>query len=146
MQFSQLLLATLMAAPAALAAPAPVAGVSMMATGSTWTIDNMKRTCNAADTQCTWTFGIDTGSGTATSCKMVVKATDASEAAGAATCGIFSVTSGWSGQFGAGNGFTTLSVVDNNSRQIIWPAYTDKQLDTGKVVKPDQSYTPSNLP
>ncbi|KAJ5113286.1 hypothetical protein N7456_001820 [Penicillium angulare] len=145
MQFSQLLLATIFAAPAVLAAP--VAGVSMMATSSTWTIDNLKRVCNTADTSCTWTFGIATGSGTAQSCTYVVKGTDASEAnGGPTTCGDFTITSGWSGQFGAGAGFTTLSVVDNKTRQIVWPAYTDKQLAAGKVVKPDQSYTPANLP
>lgn len=144
MQFSQLLLATIFAAPAVLAAP--VAGVSMMATSTTWTIENMKRVCNKADTSCTWTFGINTGSGDATSCTYVVKASDASEAnGGPSTCGDFTITSGWSGQFGPGNGFTTLSVVDNNTRQIAWPAYTDNQLASGKVVKPDQSYTPANL-
>ncbi|KAJ5642019.1 hypothetical protein N7490_006019 [Penicillium lividum] len=145
MQFSQLFLATIAAVPAVLAAP--VASTSMMAASSTWTIDSMKRVCNAADTSCTWTFGIDTGSGTATSCKFVVKGTTASELnGGPATCGDFTVTSGWSGQFGPGNGFTTLAVVDNVSRQIVYPAYTDVQLDTGKVVTPDQSYTPANLP
>ncbi|KAJ5938670.1 hypothetical protein N7466_001804 [Penicillium verhagenii] len=144
MQFSQLLFAALAAVPAVMAAP--VASTNMMAATSTWTIDNMKRVCNTADTSCTWTFGINTGAAT-TACSFVVKGTTAADLnGGPATCGDFTVTSGWSGQFGAGNGFTTLAVVDNVSRQIIYPAYTDVQLNTGKVVKPDQSYTPANLP
>jgi hypothetical protein len=61
-------------------------------------------------------------------------------------CGGYTVGTGWSGQFGAGNGFTTLSVVKNAKKLIIYPSYTDKQLNTGKVVKPDQSYQPQNLP
>ncbi|GKU14751.1 unnamed protein product [Fusarium langsethiae] len=64
---------------------------------------------------------------------------------GPVKCGDYTVTSGWSGQFGPGNGFTTFSVV-SSKRQIVWPAYTDKQVQGGKVVKPDQSYTPANLP
>ncbi|KAJ5160422.1 uncharacterized protein N7482_007426 [Penicillium canariense] len=144
MQFSQLLLTALFAAPAVLASP--VAGVSMMAAGPEWTIENMKRVCNGDNTSCTWTFGINPGSG-ATACTYVVTANDASEAnGGPSTCGAYTITSGWSGQFGPGNGFTTLSVVNDQSRQIIWPAYTDKQLAGGNVVKPDQSYAPAALP
>jgi hypothetical protein len=39
-----------------------------------------------------------------------------------------------------------LSVVNEETRQIVWPAYTDKQVGRGEVVSPDQSYTPSVLP
>lgn len=142
MQLTQLLLATLCAAPAVLAAP-----VSMMANSPEWTIQSMKRVCAADDSSCTWTFGIYPGSGDATACKLVVTANTASQAnGGPASCGDYTVTSGWSGQFGPGNGFTTLSVVNNKSRQIIWPAYTDKQLAGGNVVTPDQSYAPAALP
>jgi hypothetical protein len=145
MQFSQLLLATIFAAPAVLAAP--VAGVSMMAAGPEWTIESMKRVCAANDSSCTWTFGIYPGSGSASSCTYVVTANTASQAnGGPSNCGDYTITSGWSGQFGPGNGFTTLSVVNNLSRQIIWPAYTDNQLAGGKVVTPDQSYAPAALP
>lgn len=120
-----------------------------MAASSQWTIVNMKRVCNTADTSCTWTFGINQNNGTPqTACKFVVAQADASEAksSGVRTCGGYSVSSGWSGQFGPGNGFTTLAVVSNAQKLIIYPAYTDKQLDTNKVVTPNQSYTPQNLP
>ncbi|KAL1853322.1 putative tRNA-splicing endonuclease subunit tsp-1 [Paecilomyces lecythidis] len=147
MQLTRFLLTAVFASSAVLAAPAPAPGKSMMAADSQWTITSLKRICNEPNTSCTWTFGIDTGSGNPTACTYVVDATNASEAnGGPSDCGDFTITSGWSGQFGPGNGFTTLSVVDNPLRQIIWPAYTDKQLAGGNVVTPDQSYTPAALP
>ncbi|KAJ5682055.1 uncharacterized protein N7477_001995 [Penicillium maclennaniae] len=146
MQLTQILLSTALLASSAVMA-APTAAKSMMAAGPQWTIENMKRTCNGANTKCTWTFGIEVGTDAATSCTYVVQATDASQAnGGPVTCGDYTITSGWSGQFGPGNGFTTLSVVNGQTRQIIWPAYTDSQLAAGKVVKPDQAYTPAALP
>ncbi|KAF7561804.1 hypothetical protein G7046_g2357 [Stylonectria norvegica] len=148
MKFSTPFVALLSATTAfAAPAPAPADGtVSMMAAGPQWTIQKMLRVCDKANTVCTWTFGIYTGSGTATSCKYVVKGNPASKIKGGpTTCGSYTVTSDWSGQFGPGNGFSTLSVVDNKKKQIVWPAYTDKQLNPGKVVTPDQSYAPVNL-
>ena len=65
---------------------------------------------------------------------------------GPVNCGAYTITSGWSDQFGPENGFTTLSVVKEETREIVWPAYTDKQGDGGEVVVPDQSYTPQVLP
>lgn len=61
---------------------------SMMAAAQTWTITGLKRVCNAADTSCTWTFGINNGSGT-TACKEVVTGSPASQTnGGPATCGV----------------------------------------------------------
>ncbi|KAL4927988.1 uncharacterized protein BDV17DRAFT_265103 [Aspergillus undulatus] len=140
------LLLTALSASSALAAPAPSPAKSMMVSNSQWTIESLKRICNKADTKCTWTFGIETGAGS-TDCTYVVEGSPASQVnGGPKKCGAYTITSGWSDQFGADAGFTTLSVVNNDSRQIVWPAYTDKQLAGGKVVKPDQSYTPSVLP
>ncbi|EON95723.1 putative small secreted protein [Phaeoacremonium minimum UCRPA7] len=111
-----------------------------------WTIESMKRTCNSANTQCVWDFGINTHLAPTTHCTFTVKGTKASQLPGTgAACGAYTVTSGWSGQFGAGNGFTTLAVVDNTKHLITWPAYTDKQLVNGVAVKPDQSYPPTKL-
>ena len=143
MQFTQLILSTLFASSAVLAAP-----VSMMASGPEWTITNMKRVCNSADTECTWTFGIEVGSGATTECTYVEKGKEASHMVGGgpATCGKYTITSNWSGQFGPGKGFTTLSIVDNPTSQIIYPGYQDSQLVNGTVVKPDQSYAPTALP
>ncbi|KAL2859074.1 hypothetical protein BJX68DRAFT_227769 [Aspergillus pseudodeflectus] len=140
------LLVTALSAGSALAAPAPAESKSMMVANTQWTITNMKRVCNTADTKCTWTFGINNGAAN-TPCTLVVNGTPASQTnGGPKTCGPYTVTSGWSGQFGPNNGFTTLAVVNQNSRQIVWPAYTDVQLKGGKVVKPDQAYTPAALP
>ncbi|KAM0424368.1 hypothetical protein ACHAPT_010515 [Fusarium lateritium] len=137
----------LLSASGAMAAPATSSdAVSMMAAAPQWTIQGLSRACDKPDTTCTWNFKINTGSGAATTCKYVVKGKSASRAnGGPAKCGTFTITSGWSGQFGADKGFTTLSVV-SNKKQIIYPAYTDKQLAGGKVVKPDQSYAPAALP
>ena len=151
MQFTQIFLSTLLAASSVMAAPvaAPEAAKSMMAASAQWTVESLKRVCDTENTSCTWTFGVDTGATTQKVSYVVKEDGDvgASNAnGGPATFGDFTITSGWSGQFGEGNGFTTLSVVDNNLKQIIYPAYTDKQLADGKVVTPDQSYTPAALP
>ncbi|KAJ5486209.1 hypothetical protein N7530_000509 [Penicillium desertorum] len=146
MQLTQLLLATGLLASSAFAAPADTSAKSMMADCPQWTLQDTKRVCNEEDTSCTWTFGIYPGAGDATPCTYIVEGSPASQAnGGPVTCGGYTVTSGWSDQFGAENGFTTLSVV-NKARQIIWPAYTDKQVAGGAVVKPDQSYSPAALP
>ncbi|KAM0343791.1 hypothetical protein ACHAPU_008219 [Fusarium lateritium] len=145
MKFTAALVA-LVSASGAVAAPAAADSVSMMAASPMWTMQSVSRSCDKADTTCTWNFNINTGSGAATACKYVVKAKSASKAnGGPAKCGTFTITSGWSGQFGPTSGFTTLSVV-SSKKQIIYPSYTDKQLAGGKVVKPDQKYAPAALP
>lgn len=142
MQFTTTFLAVLATAGSALAAPAP-AEKSMMAAGSTWTMQNFKRAC--ANGTCNYSFAINTNDGSApTSCAYKVTGNPASHAAYQnVKCGAFTIGSTWSGQFGPDAGFQTLSVV--RGKQILYPAYTDKQLASGKVVKPDQSYTPQNL-
>jgi hypothetical protein len=148
MQITNVFVAALFAANSAFAAPAPVSNsVSMMAAVPEWTIENMKRVCNKADTQCDWTFGVNTGvaNAKATACTLTVKGTKASRLnGGPAKCGPYTVTSGWSGQFEVG--FTTLSVVDNSKKLIVWPAYNDNEIKDGKVVSPNKKYAPANLP
>ncbi|KAM0254544.1 hypothetical protein ACHAQJ_006650 [Trichoderma viride] len=147
MQLTKTFIATLIAASSAVAAPTP-ADKSMMAAVPEWTIENLKRVCNAGNTSCTWTFAVDTHLATATSCTYVVKATsNASQASGGpVTCGPYTVTSSWSGQFGPGNGFTTLAVTNIAQKLIVWPAYTDVQVQAGNVVSPNLSYAPASLP
>lgn len=141
MQFSTAFLTALLSATA-LAAPSPAADVKSMAAGS-WTIESMKRTCDKADTACNWSFTVNNGSGK-TACAYTVKKSGSTPASHSpqtgVKCGAYTVTSGWSGQFGPGNGFTTLSVADFAKKRIAWPAYTDKQLASGKVVTPNQSF------
>lgn len=148
MKFSIAVVATLLSATG-MAAPANE--VSMMAASPKWTIQSLNRDCNKADTSCTWNFKIKIGKGPATTCKYIVKSTKKAKASkadgGRAPCGKdFTITSGWSGQFGPNNGFTTLAVVSTSEKQIIYPSYNDKQLAGAKVVKPDQAYPPMSLP
>ncbi|KAI0505189.1 hypothetical protein F5B22DRAFT_628519 [Xylaria bambusicola] len=135
MQFTTAALA-LLSASSVFAAPAAIPN---------WTITSMKRVCNTADTSCTWSFGIKTGSAAATPCSFVItgKPASHSDLTAMKTCGSFSVTAGWSGQFGPG--FTTLAVHNNANGQIAWPAYTDAELAGGKAVTPDKSWAVTQL-
>ncbi|KAL4787175.1 hypothetical protein BJX76DRAFT_319093 [Aspergillus varians] len=126
----------------ALAAPAPAPAKSMMVADSVWTIEDVQRICNSDDTECTWTFGIQAGS-SSTPCTYVVNGSKAD--GGPTQCGAYSITSSWNDDFGADNGFTTLAFINQETREIAWPSYNDKQLADGNVVKPDQSYTASAL-
>lgn len=147
MKFSVATLLTTLLAGSALAAPTDVKSMSAQ---TTWTIESAKRVCDKADTACNWTFAVNAGSAGKTNCAFTTKKTGSTVASRApntgSTCGPYTVTSGWSGQFGEGQGFTTLSVVNRSKKQIAWPAYTDKQLAGGKVVTPNQSYPVQALP
>ncbi|KAI4869125.1 hypothetical protein F4820DRAFT_408096 [Hypoxylon rubiginosum] len=146
MQLATTVLA-LSAAGLALAAP-----LSMAADAAEWTIEGLSRTCDDADAACLWTFVIDTAEeGVAvTPANYTVNATDAAPASqaigGPQVFGNYTVTSTWSGQFGPGEGFTTLSVIDYAKGLIVYPAYKDTQLPNGQVVTPDQSYPVQNIP
>ncbi|KAI1324724.1 hypothetical protein F5Y16DRAFT_380208 [Xylariaceae sp. FL0255] len=134
--------AALMAATSVYAAPTTAAAIP------NWTLTSVNRACDSANDKCVWTFGINTNTGAAaTPCTFAITGANASE--GNLTtpilCGAFKVTAGWSGQFGPGNGFTTLSVFDTANSQIAWPAYTDKQLANGAVVKPDMSWAVTQM-
>lgn len=138
---------------AALSASTAVAAPVSTAAAEEWTLQGVTRTCNEADTSCAWSFSISTGiaNTTATPCPYVVNATadspKASQANGGPTaCGAFTVLSGWSGQFGPGEGFTTLSIVDYPNKLIAYPAYKDTELVNGTAVTPDRSYPVQSLP
>ncbi|POR32196.1 Uncharacterized protein TPAR_07577 [Tolypocladium paradoxum] len=146
MQLTKTLVAAILAASTASAAPT-ADEKSMMAAVPQWTFENMERVCKEDDSCCTWKFSINTHLADPTNCVYKVEAAVASHAnGGPSKCGGYTITSGWSGQFGPGNGFTVLSVVDDEKRLITYPSYTDKQVEGGNVVKPDQSYAPAALP
>ena len=110
-----------------------------------WTIESFTRTCNTNDTSCAYNYSIDTHTAPATPCSYNVTGNPASRASyGNVSCGVYTISSSWSGQFGDGNGFQTLAVTDG--KVIVYPGYTDKQLVNGQVVSPDQSYAPQSLP
>ncbi|KAH9907272.1 small secreted protein [Xylariomycetidae sp. FL2044] len=146
MKFTAALAAAVLSATSSLAAPVAAGeSKSMMAAAPQWTIESLVRTCNADDTSCDWSFGINTGlAAPATACAFAVQGSPASRAGSSGNvCGAYTVSTGWSGQFQ--EGFTTLSVVDFANKLIVWPAYTDGQLVNGQVVVPDQSYAPTTL-
>ena len=118
MQFTTTVLAFLAAASTSLATPVPepAADVSMMAAaGTTWTIQNFKRTCTADAKSCNYSFAINTNNGSAaTACNYKVTGNPAARAPyNSVACGAFKIGSTWSNQFGAGQEFQTLSVVKN---------------------------------
>lgn len=148
MQFTQTIIAAIFAASTAYAAPTAASATSMAAAAPEWSFLNFQRVCNSDDTSCTWTFGVNENKGNPDhACKFVVTGSTASQRAGGpAACDDYTITSGWSGQFGPGNGFTTLAVVNNRERLIAYPAYTDKELASGKPVSPNRKYPAQNLP
>ncbi|OAA41063.1 hypothetical protein NOR_05645 [Metarhizium rileyi] len=150
MQLTQTIVAALFAASSVVAAPAQPEK-SMMTTGvPEWTIESAQRKCNKENTQCNWTFKINPKIYSKTPVNFVVKKSGSSPASqsngGAQRFGDYTITSGWSGQFGEGRGFTTFAVVDNKNRRITYPSYSDAEVANGKVVSPDKSYAPQNLP
>ncbi|KXX81403.1 hypothetical protein MMYC01_203079 [Madurella mycetomatis] len=149
MHFNTAILSLVAAASNAFAAPALESrseAVSAMAAVPQWTIKSFTRTCNAEDTSCTVSFGIDTKTSPVIKCSYTVTGAPASRAStDGIVCGPYTISSGWSGQFGPEEGFTTWSVVDWNRRLIAWPAYTDRELVNGVAVTPDKSYAPQTL-
>ncbi|KAH7014375.1 uncharacterized protein B0I36DRAFT_369338 [Microdochium trichocladiopsis] len=147
MRYSPLILAGLVS----FASAAPAARVSRAADGEDvpqWTIESMKRECDAADTSCAWSFGIQNNrvaGAAAVPCNFTVvageKPASQTDVAGI-QCDFFTVSGGWSGQFGPDAGFTTLSIANFDTKLIAYPAYTDKELAGGQVVVPDRSYQP----
>ena len=143
MQLPYLLLVALAASTPTLALPA--SSISMTASTPQWTIKSFRRVCNAAEASCAYSYSIDTHVSPIRACSYTITGNTASRASyGNIKCGGYTVSSSWSGQFGQGKGFQTLAMT--NGRVIVYPAYTDKQLVGGKVVSPDQSYQPQNLP
>lgn len=140
MQFSTVvaLLATLTSSALALPAPQPDASAP-----PTWTIEGFRRQCATDGGPCSYSFAVNTNDGSAaTPCSYSVSGSledpPARKTYQGLVCGAFTVGSIWSGQFGEDAGFQTLSVV--KGQKIVYPAYTDVQLQSGKVVVPDQSY------
>ncbi|KAI2622818.1 surface protein 1 [Xylaria nigripes] len=111
-----------------------------------WTFENMTRTCDGKDTSCTWTFGINDNdpNGTIRQCIYTVEATASAPASqsygGPGMCAAYIITSAWSGQFGPGQGFTIMAVIDNANQLIVYAGYRDSNVKDGAVVKPDLSF------
>ena len=113
-----------------------------------WTINSLSRACDDTDTVCGWSFLIDTNcpSQAPTPCSFSIKSLGPGVPASRSPkhekgedelCGPYEVHSSWSGQFGPGQGFTTLSVIDNGSKLGAYPAYRDDLFGKGKETVPD---------
>ncbi|KAJ5722462.1 hypothetical protein N7488_000497 [Penicillium malachiteum] len=123
MHATKALMAMVFAATAVFAAPTPT---SSTAATADWTIENLTRDCNDAETSCTWTFGINDGTAD-TACTYIVAGPDAS--GGPTTCGDYTITSNYVGD--ASPAWTQFSVVKNGL--IIYPSYTDDVLASPPV-------------
>lgn len=96
-----------------------------------WTIEGLHRDC-PSDSSCTWTFRINTHVGSVINVSFEVNGPYAN--GGSITFGDFTVTSGWSEQYGEDKGFTTLSTVDNKNNPIAFTSYPDAEVSNGAVV------------
>ncbi|MCJ1275197.1 hypothetical protein MMC21_002998, partial [Puttea exsequens] len=85
----------------------------MVASTPQWTVVSFKRTCNPPDSSCAYSYSIDTHISAATPCSYTATGSPASRASyNNVKCGGYTISSSWSGQFGAGNGFQTLAVTN----------------------------------
>ncbi|KAK3949488.1 hypothetical protein QBC32DRAFT_35693 [Pseudoneurospora amorphoporcata] len=113
-----------------------------------WTIHSLSRHCDDADTVCGWSFIIDTNcpSFAPTPCSFTIKSLGPGVPASRSPkhakdedelCGPYEVHSSWSGHFGPGQGFTTLSVIDGGNKLVAYPAYRDDLFGKDKATVPD---------
>ncbi|CAG9950286.1 unnamed protein product [Clonostachys rosea f. rosea IK726] len=104
MHFTKTLL-SLLPASLALASPTPRPGdsKSMRSDEPEWIIESLKRACNDADTQCDWSFRINTQDA-ATTIDLPASHTNGA----LVQCGVFSVQSGYNDQ--VGDPFSVVSI------------------------------------
>jgi hypothetical protein len=113
-----------------------------------WVIENLKRVCDDADTKCTWTFSVNTQTEGVepTDIEYIVEASRGAPASraigGPSQFGPFTVTSTWTDGFGVPDAWTTLSIIHDEKKILVTPAYKDTLLQGGKVVEPDQTHIP----
>ncbi|KAI1341136.1 small secreted protein [Xylariaceae sp. FL0016] len=120
MQLHSTLIAALLSTTA-LAAPTVK---SAIAKRSQWHIQNMTHACDPTDKSCEWDFDLDTGAEAVAHCTIAVNASPVRQPDFTLEpCKQFTVSAGWSGQFGPGNGFTT--VADHRAGLIIFAGYSD---------------------
>lgn len=103
---------------------APVEERADAAATTQWTIQNMKRVCNDADTSCTYSFSINThGATPVTPCKFTIHGASASEQQTFNhACGVFSVGTGWNSQ-----GFVVMPTLWSAKGLQAYPSYSDAE-------------------
>lgn len=115
-----------------------------------WTIQAARRVCDKYDTTCTWSFTISTNVASFAPVPCTVDIHYDSVNAIPAShnnvekvpCGPYRVSAGWTGSFGEDNGFTTLAVVDEANKRVVFFAYADNQVAGGVAVVPDLQLAP----
>jgi len=148
MHFTTSFIGLLAAASAAVAAPVDAQAETISARGAPppWIIKSFKRSCNSADTECWVSFGVDTQLSPVVNCSYGVTGAQASrKSTDGISCGPYTISSGWNGSFGPGNGFTTWAVANHNTNTVAWPSYADRDLVNGVAVTPDRSFAPSSF-
>jgi hypothetical protein len=111
-----------------------------------WIFKSFTRACNDDDTFCIVTFRIDTQVEPETPCSYNVSGPQASKKpTNEVSCGSYLMSSSWSNQFGSYHGFTTWAVIDWNKQLIVWPSYSDQELENGIAVTPDKCFAPQNV-
>ncbi|EFY88781.1 hypothetical protein J3459_013832 [Metarhizium acridum] len=142
MKATQTILAGLVAASSAMAAPArAIQSGDVVRTKAAfqaqfspapvpkWTVEEVQRACAPDDGSCTWHLLIDTHVAGKTDVNFVVDGPGASRNnGGPQDFGDFTITSGYDPA-----GFTTFSAVDNKDGLIAFPAYSDAEVANGNV-------------
>ena len=147
MHFTTAFIGLLSVASSAIAAPVDTQAETIAARAPPpWILRSFKRSCNAADTECWVSFGVDTQTSPVVNCSYGVKGDKASrKSTDGIVCGPYTVSSGWNGSFGEGHGFTTWAIVNNAQRTVAWPSYADSDLVNGVAVTPDRAFAPSTF-
>lgn len=141
---------TVLATPAATPASAPAATPTSLKPvfSEAWTIEDLKRVCDDADTKCTWTFSLNTQTEGVepTDIEYIVEASRGAPASraigGPSQFGPFTVTSTWTDVFKVPDAWTTLSIIHSEKKLLVTPAYKDTLLQEGEVVERDQTHIP----
>lgn len=118
---------------------ATTASAAAVKRDANWTIRDTSRACAGDYSSCTWSFTIDNNMGDQTGCTFVTYAHDGQGAdrasGGPSDCGVYQgITSGWSGQFGDGNGFTTFAAKRYDHNVIGFFSFTDAEVANGQHV------------
>lgn len=108
-----------------------------------WKVSQFRRLCDPFDTACVFDFTVSTNvaSYAPVPCRFTLAA-DIGKAVAASknhledhACGPYHVSVGWNGQFGEGNGFVTLAVVDFGARMSAWYSWSESKLEGGQVAE-----------
>lgn len=121
-----------------------------------WKIKNFNRKCTnggngndeSKDKDCTIRFEIEQPGKSTSKCEYKIDSLRASISNHKCNDNgnEYNIGAQWSDFFGPDKGFTTLSVVDQKNKRIVWPAYSDTELKNGQNFSPDKTYKSQEVP